>query len=537
MKTKMLAERSLHLLFAALLIAAMLTACSGGGVEVSVQGPEINVQPPAQTNEAIKARGAITGLGGVTINGVRYLANNAMVTVNDAPGALSDLRHGQIVTIVGSINSGGQLGTADRIVFDADLIGPVESLDAPARQLVMMGQTVRIDPVALLGAGIDPETFSGLAVGRTISVSGYADAAGMINATWIDPAPANARHQLIGRATNLDLANLSFKINGLTVDYSGSLVIGLPGGAPANGMDVKVIGAMSGGRFVVERLAAAPSLTGSNGLRVQTAGVITRFNSRADFDVNGTAAAVDAATVFLNGNADQLGLNTELVIDGNFASGGRIMADRVTLGHAVNATVMLEYGFRDFTEISVPTVFNVIVTQGAEYSVEVVVDAEASDRIEVTQIGSRLNIALAMANGSIETLDAIITMPVLELMDLTGVVNATLNDFNQSQMELRVDGVSRLTGNGLAIDNLTAEVSGVSQLNLGDIHPIGFADINVSGVSQAILNMDVGATLTGSVNTGQGTGVSTLFYYGTNVALDVTIDGLSSIVRLGETKP
>lgn len=536
MKTKRLAERFLHLLFAALLIAALLTACSGGGVEVFVQGPVITPFPPAQTNEAIKARGAITGLGGVTINGVRFLANNATVTVNDAPGALSDLRHGQIVTVVGSIDSGGQLGSADRIVFDADLIGPVESLDAPGRQLIVMGQAVHVDPVALLGAGIDPETFSGLAVGGTISVSGYADAAGTINATWIDPAPANAGHQLIGRVTNLDLANLSFKINGLTVDYSGALVIDLPGGAPANGTDVKVIGAMSGGRFVVERLAAAPSLTGSNGSRVQTAGVITRFNSRADFDINGTAAGVDAATVFLNGNADQLGLNTELVIDGNFASDGRIMADRVTLGHAVNATVTLEYGFRDFTEIAVPTVFNVIVTQGADYSVEVIVDAEASGRVEVTQIGPRLNIALATANGTIETLDAIITMPVLELMDLTGVVNATLNNFNQTQMDLRVAGVSQLTGNGLAIDSLTAEVSGVSRLDLGNIQPIGFADIYVGGVSEATLNMDIGATLTGSVNTGQGTGTSTLYYYGTSVVVDVATDSVSSIVRLGATK-
>jgi hypothetical protein len=537
MKTRMIAERFLHLLFAALLIAAMLAACSGGGVEVSVQGPVIPVLPPVQTNEAIKARGEITGLGGVTVNGVRYLANNAAVTMNGAPAALSDLRHGQIVTVTGRIDSDGRVGTADRIDFDADIIGPVESLDAPGRQLIVMGQTVFVDPVALLGAGIDPETFSGLVVGRTISVSGYADAAGTINATWIDPAPANAGQQLIGKVANLDLASLSFRVNGLTVDYSGALQIDLPGGAPANGMDVKIIGAMSGGRFVAEQLAAAPSLTGGNGTRVQAAGVITRYNSPASFEINGAAVAADAATVYVNGSSDQLNLNTELVIDGNFASDGRIMADLITLGHAVSATVTLEYDFRDFTEISVPTVFNVIVTQGAGYSVEVVVDAEASDRIEITQIGPRLNIALAMANGSIETLDAIITMPVLDHMELTGVVNATLNDFDQSQLSLSVDGVSQLTGNRLAIDNLSAEVSGVSRLDLGDIRPIGYADIDISGVSQATLNMDVGATLAGSLNTGQGTGISALFYYGTNVVLDVTTDGLSSIVRLGDTKP
>jgi hypothetical protein len=533
MNTKLLAERCLHLFFAALLIAA----CSGDGVSIEVQGPDIGPFPPIQTEEAIEARGTITGLGGITINGVRYLTNNATVTMNGAPGTLSDLRHGQIVTVTGRIESDSNMGTANHIEFDANIIGAVENLDAPGWLLMVMGQTVRVDADTRFDASIDAATFSGLTVGSKVSVSGYADAAGAINATRIDLAATNAELQLIGDVADLDLANLVFRINGLTIDYSGARLIDLPGGAPAEGMDVNVIGSMSGGLFVAERLAAAPSLTGNDGSRVQTAGIITRYSSTTDFDINGTAAAVDSATVFLNGDASDLGLNTELVMDGNFASDGYIMADRVTIGHAVSAIVTLEYGFRDFTEISVPTVFNVSATQGPDFSVEVIVDAEYSDRIEVTQVGSSLNIALVEGDGRIETLDAIITMPVLERMDLAGVVNATLYDFDQAQMDLRVGGVSQLVGSGLSIDNLTAAVSGVSRLDLGDISPIGFADIAISGVSQATLNMDLGATLTGSVDTGQGTGVSTLFYYGTNVAMDVTVDGLSSIVHLGATKP
>lgn len=537
MNTKLLAERGLHLLFAALLTAALLTACSGGGVNIEVEGPDIGSFPPLQTEEAIEARGTITGLGGVTINGVRYLTNNATVTMNGAPGTLSDLRHGQIVTVTGRIESGGSVGTANHIDFDANIIGTVESLDPPGRQLMVMGQTVRVDPDTSFHASIDPATFSGLTVGSMVSVSGYANAAGAINATRIDVAATNADLQLIGEVANLDLASLVFRINGLTVDYSSALLIDLPGGAPADGMDVNIIGSMSGGLFVAERLATAPGLTGNNGLRVQTAGMITRYSSTTDFDINGTAAAVNTATEFLNGDASDLGLNTELVIDGNLASNGRIIADRVTIGHAVSATVTLEYGFRDFTEITVPTVFGVSVTQGPDFSVEVVVDAEVRDRIDVTQVGSSLNVALIEGDGRIETLEAIITMPVLEHMDLTGVAYATLYDFDQAQMELTVAGVSQLIGDGLTIDSLTAAVSGVSRLDLGDIRPIANADIAVSGVSQATLNMDVGATLTGSVNTGQGTGVSTLFYFGTDVAVDVSTDGLSSIVRLGATRP
>jgi hypothetical protein len=400
-----------------------------------------------------------------------------------------------------------------------------------------MGQTVITDSGTLFDDGIDPASFAGLSIGTMVQVSGFANASGQVAAMRIDPAPANGESRVIGEVADLDFANLRFSVNDLSVDYSSALVIDLPGGAPANGMTVLAIGDMSGGRLSVERLAAAPDLSGNTGSRVQAAGFITRFNSPTDFDINGLAAAINSATVFFNGSTGDLALNTELVIDGNFAANGHITANRITIGHVVNATATLEYDFQNFTEISVPTVFNVTVTQGSTYSVEVVVDGEAANRIDVTQSGSTLNIALLEGNGNIETLEAYITMPVLDRMDLTGVVFATLTGFDQAQMDLRVAGVSQLVGDALTIDDLTATVAGVSRLDLGDIRPIGNANIDIGGVSQATLNMDVGSTLAGSLNTGQGTGVSTLYYYGTNVVLDVTTDGISSIVHLGATRP
>jgi len=185
----------------------------------------------------------------------------------------------------------------------------------------------------------------------------------------------------------------------------------------------------------------------------------------------------------------------------------------------------------------VPTVFNLTVTQGRGFSVEVVVDADVQNRVDVTQAGSKLNIALIPGNGNIDTLHAFVTMPTLDFISLSGVVNASLHGFNQTQMTVDVGGVSRLQGNELMVGDLSASVSGVSQLNFGDIRPVAVANIDISGVSQATLNMDVGSTLKGSVGTGQGSGASALYYYGTNIALDVTTDTNSTIVKLGETKP
>ncbi|MCP4300173.1 MAG: hypothetical protein GY783_06295 [Gammaproteobacteria bacterium] len=522
-----------------LALLVLLSACSGGGINVSIDGPVIPPLPVVQTSEAITAHGAITGLGGVTINDVRYTTNAATLTVNGEPGTLSELSHGQIVTVRGRINSDGWSGTADSILYDANLIGPVENLDASNNRLTVMGQTVIVDSATLFGSSIDPATLAGLSIGSIVQLSGYVDAAGAIRATRIDPDNANADLQIIGKVTGLDIGNLLFSINRLTVDYSGAVFIDLPSGAPTDGMMVKAIGTLSGRLFVVERLVTAPGLVGNNGQRVQTAGLITRFNTSSDFDVNNSAARTNTGTAFLNGDAGDLALNAELVIDGDFDAVGRITANRVTFGRLVNETAILAFDFSNFTDISVLSVFKVTVIQGPEYSVEVTVDADIVNNVQVTQTGATVSFELLPGNNNAETLEAVVTMPVLNRIDTTAnaVAHVTLRDFNQMQMMVNVGGVSYLRGEGLMIRDLTSTVSGVSWLDFGDIRPIANANIDVGGVSQATLNMDVGSTLTGSVGTGQGTGVSTLFYYGTNVNVNVATDGLSRVTRLGDTKP
>jgi hypothetical protein len=525
---------------AVVVVTSLLTACSGGGVDVSVQGvtnPNFPPLPPAQGSEAIVSHGEITGLGNITVNDVHYQIGSATVTVNGEPASNSDLRLGQVVTLGGRINDDGRTGTADRIQFNANVVGPVEGIDAVGKQLIVMGQTVTTDADAYFGGEIDPATYAGLEVGDVVQVSGFNDASGAIRATRIDPAPADATLQVTGTVADLDIANLLFRINRLTIDYSNALVIDLPDGAPANAMRVKAFGAVTAGHLVVERLIVAPEFVGSTGQRAQAAGVVTRFSSAADFDVDYLNVRADAETVYQNGPASNLGLDAEVVIDGSFASNGQIAADQITFGHDVINTARLTYGYRDFSEISVPTVFTLTVSQGPEFSVEVFVDSGYEDRIDVTQAGSRLTIALLPGDGNIHTLDAVVTMPVLEQIDLSGVVTASLYDFDQPRMTINVGGVSFLRGNALQIGDLTSSVTGVSRMDLVNVSPIANADITVSGVSQVTLNMDVGAAITGSVSTGPETGVSTLFYYGTNVNVNVTTDPLSSIVRLGDTRP
>lgn len=204
----------------------------------------------------------------------------------------------------------------------------------------------------------------------------------------------------------------------------------------------------------------------------------------------------------------------------------------------VDPTATLTFDFVDFTDIVVPSVFNITVVQGEDFLVQVTIDEDVVDRVDVSQNGATLTVNLLLGDSQIDTLQAFVTMPVLRRIDLSGVVlQSVLRDFNQTEMIVNVGGVSQLRGEGLVINDLTATVSGTSELDFGGIAPIGNAEISISGVSRATLNMDVGSTLTASVSTGQGTGISKLFYYGTDVNLNISSDSSSSVERLGETHP
>jgi hypothetical protein len=177
----------------------------------------------------------------------------------------------------------------------------------------------------------------------------------------------------------------------------------------------------------------------------------------------------------------------------------------------------------------------VTVVQGPDFSVEVTAKADIVNNVQVLQTGDTISFGLDNAH----IFNAVVAMPILNQIDVgaDARANVSLRDFDQMQMTVNLGGVSVLRGEGLLIGDLTATVSGVSLLDFGDISPIGNANVDVSGVSQATLNMAVASTLAGSVRTGQGTGVSRLFYYGTHVNENVTTDGLSTVVRLGETRP
>ena len=123
-------------------------------------------------------------------------------------------------------------------------------------------------------------------------------------------------------------------------------------------------------------------------------------------------------------------------------------------------------------------------------------------------------------------------MPTLASINLAGVASGTITDFSGSVLEVRLAGVATLEGQNLSYDLLMANVDAVSVLLMENVSPLPAADVNLSSVSSATVNM-----MDNGVLTGTAIETSSLSYYGSNISLMVDTDLTSSVTRLGDSRP
>lgn len=511
-------------------LLGLLAGCGGVSVDANI-GPNVPPNVPPITLEPISSLGVVAASGSISVNGVRYDTNSAIVTMNGQAALPADLRAGHTVAVRGSLESGGTRGDASRIDYQAAVVGPVEAIDAEHGQAIVLGQTVMTDSGTAYAAS---GGLQAIQVGSRAQVSGFRDADGRIVATRIEAAGAGAALQVSGQVAGLDLANRLFVLDRLTVDYSNALVMNLAGGMPTAGAAVVVRGALANGLLRAETITDPPDPGfDTPDRRAHASGWVTQVG-QGDFRIHGGRVTVNASTRYVQGTATDLRANAFVTVDGWVSGDGRsIRAQRVTFGRLPASTVGRSYAFTDFDEVSVSGGFDTEILGGSGYLVEVAADPDLIDRVDVSANGSRLEIGVRSgAPYQIESLEARVALPVLNRLSVTGLSMATVSNFEQASLDLRVGGLGILQGRALGIDRLTASVYGSGLLDLSGVQPIRHATLNVSGTSYVTLNMAEGSTLTGSV-----TGASGLQYYGTNVTVNVTKDITSTVTRIGDTRP
>ena len=309
-----------------LLASVALTACGGDSNE-TVAGIDGRGNPVA-----VVSQGTITGFGSIIVNGVRFDTNGASFEIDGAAGSEADLAVGDVVIVVGTLNTGATTGVANSVFFDDVVEGPITDIDAAASTITVLEQLIHIDADTSFDDNISPASIAGLALNDVVEVSGLFRADGSVSATRIENKPAGGEFEVTGFVSNL--SGTTFMINALVVDFSAAQLDDFPSGTPENGQRVEAKGMSLGanGQLLASRVEfKGNDLGGDDGDRLEIEGFITRFVSATDFDVEGVPVTTNGSTVYENGTATDLALNRKVEVEGDLDANGTIVATKVEI--------------------------------------------------------------------------------------------------------------------------------------------------------------------------------------------------------------
>jgi Domain of unknown function (DUF5666) len=308
----------------------VLTSCGSGGTGGS--------------GSPVVASGTVTGFGSIVVTDITFNIEDATITVNGQPGSATDLRLGHVVTVRGTRAPRGAMGTAETVVFESNVRGPIASIDTDDNSLVVLGQLVLVDDATQFG-----ETpLNALVVGNVVEVSGFPDAEGVLRATRVDKTQEvfvpGIEIEVEGPITDLNRANQTFTLNMLQVDFSMAELLNLPGNRLRNGQVVEVksrrdIMNMNGVLVLVADSIAGKDIDiqGDPGDAVELQGIVTRglAADQKTFEVNGQAVRLTDDTVFEVGMAANIAVDVRIEVEGVFDADGIIVAEEVELGTGV----------------------------------------------------------------------------------------------------------------------------------------------------------------------------------------------------------
>ncbi|MEZ5478399.1 MAG: DUF5666 domain-containing protein [Thiolinea sp.] len=271
-------------LLSILLVTLLLSACGSSGTylaEGGIGGTGISTGP-------------ITGFGSIWVNGVRYNVATAAFYRDGQPVSGQDAyRIGEIVTIRGDLNADGVSGNAAQVHFDNALQGTLDQAVAPGgTELHILQQRVKTSNLTLLHGF---QALENLQPGNLLQVSGNPDAAGILQANSITLLqsrfdPTQAALEVRGTVSQLDSQRRYFKLGALQVDYAQA-ILNIATADLRNGMNVKVYSHQLPGNnavLIAERIESDRSTPQyAVGQEVELEGLITRFQDRQHFSLNG----------------------------------------------------------------------------------------------------------------------------------------------------------------------------------------------------------------------------------------------------------
>ncbi len=218
---------------------------------------------------------------------------------------------------------------------------------------------------------------------------------------------------------------------------------------------------------------------------------------------------------------------------------------RVALSHSDSATtrmaassavvvgeqITMTFDVADFQRVDIEGLWQVNLTQGDEWRVEVSHSEDLEDDVNVYVRGDRLVLNRRSSGGwrwwrrSETRLSAEIVMPELNELELAGANQLDLSGFAGDRLILEVAGANQVEGRDGRYESLDLSVAGASEINLGGI-VVTDAKVDLAGASKVTLSMN-GGVLAGSM-----AGAGAIGYYGTVAEERVRIAGVGRVRSL-----
>ncbi len=286
------------------------------------------------------SKGVITKMdaSSMSVNGVDFSTENAVVTIDDQPGSQSDLEVGMLVNVNGRIDDNGNTGEAEHIEFEEEIQGPIDGIDAVNNSLLVLGRTVILDSATkIVDENGSPLIFSDLMVNDILEVSGLTFTNDAIQATYIKKkfdlfVDDLSEVELKGTIRMLDVVAKTFSISNQAVDYNGSVRFeDMFESDLSEGLFVEVEGTRdSSGILNARKIEAEDNrLHNNENTKVEIEAIVTAFTSSTSFSISGQAVTTNTNTRFEGGAPDDIALNVRLEVEGRINASGVLVATKI----------------------------------------------------------------------------------------------------------------------------------------------------------------------------------------------------------------
>lgn len=272
--------------------AVLAIGCGGGGGSDS-----------SSASGSAFTMGTISGFGSIIVDGLRFDDSRAQVVDDDDQAHdRGELKLGMTVEILSDRVEGAR-ASARHIRFGAEIVGPVEAIDAVAKQLTVIGQIVEVTDTTVFDDGL-AGGLPALAVGNIVEVHAQFNTAnGHYLAKRIEKKAQVDFFRLRGTVSQLNITAKTFRIGDATISYAAIAAGDLPPNF-ADGAPVRVrlqTTAVAGIWQAVSIRSGVRKVEDHDEARVR--GVVTAFTGIESFSVNGLPVTTSASTEFRDGTA------------------------------------------------------------------------------------------------------------------------------------------------------------------------------------------------------------------------------------------